>query len=113
MALGTATLVDATGHSRRACFIDALSFAGDGSYPTGGTAAFEAYVKAKLAVGAIDVVAVVGQDCGGYVPVYDKTADKLKVYYSDSNNASDGPLIEVPDTTALSGVTFHVLVLSK
>ncbi len=112
MALGTATLVDATGHSRRACFIDSLSFAGDSAYPTGGTAAFEAYVKAKLAVGAIDVVACVGQDCGGYVPCYDKTADKLKVFYSNSDSA-DGPLIEVTDTTNLSGVTFHVLVLSK
>ncbi len=111
MALGTITVgvkEHAPGHMR----MDLMSFAGDGSYPTNGTAAFQASVRAALGVGNVEVLAVIPQDCGGYVPCYDKAADKLKVYYSNSDS-SDGPLIEVPNATSLSGVTFKVMIVSR
>lgn len=43
---------------------------------------------------------------GGYIGVWDRstTAPKLMAFYGDNNNASDGPLIEVPSTTDLSAV---------
>lgn len=112
MALGAITVserVDIGGFAR----MDLLSFAGDGSYPTGGTAAFQAAVRTALGVGNLEVVGVIPQDCGGYNAIYDKAADKLKVYYGDNDNSADGPQVQVPNTTSLSGVTFRVLVLSK
>lgn len=92
---------------------DIIEFAGETSYPTGGTTLFEAYVRDLLGLGALDVVAVIPQDCGGYLPCYDPAADTLKVYYADNNNAADGPLIEVPAATNLSAVTFNVMVISR
>jgi hypothetical protein len=41
----------------------------------------------------------------GYVFAWDKANQKLVVGYADNNNASDGPLIAVPDTTDLSALT--------
>ena len=69
-------------------------------------------MRAALGKGNVSILYVVAQDCGGYVPVYDNTNDKLKVYYADNNNASDGPLIENA-TANLSGTTFKIVVLSK
>lgn len=112
MAIGTGTVAVRTGHDNRGAFIDLVSFAGDSSYPTGGTAGFEASMRAAIGRGNIDVVGVIGQDCGGYVPVYDRANDKLKVYFVNNDGASDGPMIEVAGSTDLSGVTFRVLVVS-
>jgi hypothetical protein len=58
------------------------------------------------------VLAVVGQDCGGYVPVYVPGTDALKVYESGVENAGKTPLAEVTAATNLSSVTFNVLVIS-
>lgn len=91
---------------------DEISFAGDGAYPANGTAAFQAAVRAALGKGNVTILYVVPQDCGGYVPVYDNVADKLKVYYADNNNAADGPLIENA-TANLSGTTFKLVIVSK
>ena len=110
MAIGTITVNKSVGASTPR-FEDLLSFPGDGAYPTGGTADFEGSVRAKLGDNR-EVVAVVGQDCGGYVPVYDKATDKLKVYYANNDGGADGPLIEVPNNTNLAAVTFVVLVHS-
>lgn len=111
MAIGTITVVKkALGGS--VLRMDTLQFAADGAYPTGGTAAFETAVRDALDVGSVDVLGIIPNDCGGYVPVYDQANDKLKVYYSNSD-AADGPLIEVPNTTNLSGVTFNLVVVSK
>ena len=43
----------------------------------------------------------------GYVPVWNRStsAPEAQAFYGDNNNASDGPLIEVPSTTDLSAVT--------
>lgn len=113
MALGTATVNVSAGESSKPLFFEHLSFAGDGAYPDGGTAAFEAYVQAAIgtAKGSVDLLAIVADDCGGYVPVYDRANDKLKVYYADYDAVADGALIEVPDTTNLSGTTFNLLAI--
>lgn len=113
MALGTITRTAAqSASSDKPVYFDRIAFAGDGAYPTGGTTGFDALVKAKVGDNR-DVLAVIPMDCGGYVPVYaPATTGNLKVYYGDNNNASDGPLIEVPNATDLSAVTFNLMVLS-
>ena len=108
MAIGTITV---TYRSTEAPFLDLISFAGDGAYASGGTAAFEDSVQAALSGGsARKILAVVGQDCGGYVPVYDYANDKLKVY--EQTDTATTPLIETA-TADLSGTTFKMLVISK
>lgn len=112
MAIGAITVLEKS-HAGGPLRADLISFAADGSYPTGGTAAFEASVRAALDVGAVDVLGVCPQDCGGYQVVYDRANDKLKVYQGDNDNASDAPGVQVPNTTNLAAVTFVLLVLSK
>jgi hypothetical protein len=77
---------------------------GDASYATGGYAV----VPNQFGFTRISAVIPVGTNTG-YVPVWDATNSKLKVFYGDNNNAADGPLIEVPATTDLSAVSFTVL----
>jgi len=36
---------------------------------------------------------------GGYVFYFDPATQKMLGYYADNNNASDGPLIAIPDAT--------------
>jgi hypothetical protein len=113
MSLGTMTLIDEAGIVPSApTFKDLIQFAGDGAYPSGGTAGFAALITALTKRGAgagggtVDIIEVAGQDCGGYVVTYEKATDKLKVWVVGSGA---GPLVE--NTTAnLSGVTFNVLV---
>ncbi len=111
MALGTLTQTAVTRTPLTGLHALELSFAGDGAYPAGGTAAFQAYVRAKT-LDSCEVLAVIPIGfCGGYVPVYDKANDKLMMLESD-NGGADGPLQE--STTAnLSGVTLKLLVLVK
>lgn len=110
MAIGAMTQAAGVGGSPGApTFHDVISFAGDGAYATGGTATFQTTFR-TLTGDSREILAVVGQDCGGYVPVYDKAADKLKVYEA----AADGsPLDEAANAGDLSGTTFVVLVISK
>lgn len=112
MALGTITVGTKAGVAASApLFAELISFAGDGAYGAGGTAGFKALVEAKVG-GSREILAVIGQDCGGYVPVYDKANDKLKVYEGDYDPAAVGPLKENA-TADLSAVTFNVLVISQ
>lgn len=110
MSLGTMTKSAGTGQSPGApTYHDLIAFAGDDAYATGGTAGFQDLVQALTNDGR-EVLAVVGQDCGGYVVAYDKANDKLKVYEA----AADGnPLDEAANAADLSLTTFNVLVLSK
>jgi hypothetical protein len=111
MALGTITNpagLDGPG-GPTPVFADLISFAGDGAYPAGGTAGFQASYRAATKNNR-EVLGVLPQDCGGYVPVYDKTNDKLKVY--EQTNVATSPLIETA-TADLSGTTFNLIVLSK
>lgn len=113
MALGTITVSDFAGRNNRPVCFDVLSFAGDSSYPTGGTDAFEGLLETALNYQGRKILAVVPIECGGYIPQWDAATGKLKMYYGDNNNASDGALIEVPNTTNLSAVTMKLLVISK
>lgn len=105
MALGAATVAHRVNPGDQKVYFDVISFAGDGAYPTGGTAAFEAFVIAAVGSGARDVVAIVPLDCGVYRPVYDYAANKLKVQTE--------AFAEVANTTNLSATTFRLLVISK
>lgn len=73
----------------------------DSSYVTGG----EPFTPAEVGLAYLSDF-----DCEpsttGYVPVWDRStnAPKLMAFYGDNNNASDGPLIEVPAATNLSTV---------
>ena len=110
MALGTITPGVAVGQEGSNVIIDLISFPGDGTYPSGGTPDFQAAVRAALGKGNLELLAVVPSDCGGYVPVYDKAADKLKVYEQTSTVTS--PLIQTV-TGNLAGTTFNLLVICK
>lgn len=72
----------------------------DSSYPTGGYAVAKG--DFQLSVSLHDVDVSLG---GGYVFDFDRANSKLRVWYGDNNNASDGPLIEVPNGTNLASVT--------
>lgn len=112
MALTLTTLAASAGaNPSDPVFHDRLSFAGDATYPTGGSA-FLAKFQTKCGAGR-EILAIVPGDCGGYHVAYDHSSGKLKVYYSDLNAVGDGPDIEVPNATDLSAVTFNLLVLSK
>lgn len=109
--IGTITLIHAAGAMPSApSFLDRISFLGDAAYPTGGTAGFKALFRAKAGDNRTPL-AVIVEDCGGYTATYDVTNDKLKVWYGNTD-AADGPNIEVPNATDLSGVTFKLAVLS-
>lgn len=110
MAIGTITVAAGVGQEGGPISVELMSFTGDGTYAAGGTPNFEASVRAAVGKGNLDLIAVIGQDCGGYVPVYDRTNDKLKVY--EQTDTATSPLIETA-TANLSGTTFNVLVLSK
>jgi hypothetical protein len=111
MALGTITVpasLDNPG-GPTPVQVDNISFLGDDAYAAGGTADFQALFRA-VTKNNREVLAVIGGDCGGYVPVYDKANDKLKVY--EQTNVATSPLIETA-TSDLSGTTFNLTVLSK
>ena len=108
MAIGTIT-VDEQSAGVGPIFFDRVHFAGDGSYPTNGTAGILAALQAKIGADK-NIVAVLPQDCGGYVAGYDHANDKLKVY---RQTAATSALIEVPNTTDLSGTTFNLVIVSK
>lgn len=106
MALGAITVEKNGGQKVSApTFVDRLSFAGDASYPTGGTADFEGSVRTKIGDNRT-ILGIFAEDCGAYRPVYDNATDKLKVYAT-----ADGA--EVANATNLSGTTMKVVVLSK
>jgi hypothetical protein len=104
MALGTITIVkQAAAHGP--LFHDRISFAGDGAYPTGGTAAFETTFRSKIG-SSRTIVAIIPDDCGVYLPSYDIANKKLKV-----KGIADGA--EVSNATDLSGTTFNLTVISE
>jgi hypothetical protein len=109
MALGTITRVAAkSGDSSKPVFYDRISFAGDDAYPTGGTTGFDTAIQTLLG-DAREVVAVIPEDCGPYMPAYlPDDSGTLKVY-----EGASGANAEVGDTTNLSGTTFNLMVLSK
>jgi hypothetical protein len=116
MALGTPTIVSRRNTDKGGADI-LLQFAGDGAYPAGGTAAFQAFVRTAVAAAAaaaadanvrgaqnLEVISVNSQDCGVYSATYDKAADKLKVW--DQANVENA-------TGDISGTTFNLIVQCK
>ncbi len=89
-------------------FADRISFLGEASYPTGGMLIGDGLAK-KLKSGR-EVLAIVPNDCGGYIVVWIPATKAIKVYESDID--SDQPLKEVDNATDLNSVTFNLLVLS-
>lgn len=109
MVIGVATSIDSAGYVPKApSFVDRIQFTGDTAYPTGGTAGFKASLQ-KVTKDLRTPFAVLGQDCGGYVPVYDEANDKLKVFWCAGNGA---PMSEVTNATNLGAVTFNIVVFS-
>lgn len=72
----------------------------DASYPTGG----ESFTPASVGLTQLNRLNVFPS--GPYVPAWNRStsAPLVLVYMGDNNNASDGPLIQVADTTDLSAV---------
>jgi hypothetical protein len=109
MALGTFTNNDAHGFSPTDIVgVINATIVGDGSYPTGGTASFTAYVQEKLARG-VTVVSVHGIGIGGgsgYHLSYDKVNDKLKAHAGATG-------LEVANATDLSSVSFNATIFVK
>jgi hypothetical protein len=106
MAISAFTLADSpSGGSTSNVFHDRVTFAGDDAYPTGGTAAFAALIKAQTGDNRTPIIIIAGL-CGAFLPQYDVANDKLVV-----RQLSDGA--EVANTTDLSGTTFNLVVVSK
>jgi hypothetical protein len=98
-----------------------ISFAGDGSYHTGGTHDFAVTLNTAIKTKAllqtdkniraaenITVDAVVGAGgCGQYIPLYLPTTDQL--YVRDGGSAS---LAQVAGAANLGGTTFNVVVIA-
>jgi hypothetical protein len=76
---------------------------GDSSYVTDG----ELITANQL--GLTRITALIPVANSGYIPVWDQDNSKLKVFYGDNNNTSDGPLIEIPNATNIATVTFTVI----
>jgi len=98
-----------------------MNFDGDDAYPTGGTATFQALFRAAVNAAnaalsdsnvrgdeSLEILDIIGGDCGQYVAFYDKTNDKLKVL--DGGSATRA---EVTATTDLSGTKFNITVICK
>lgn len=104
MAIGTITVVAST-YERGGQFTDTISFAGDASYPTNGTATFQtSFRTAVSATRVIDGVEGNGLN-GGYECIYDKAADKLLTVVKSSG-------VETANAVDLSGTTFKLKVRS-
>lgn len=112
MAIGTPAL--ATGGKAGAkpsapLYALRVSFAGDGSYPTGGTVDFEGTLQAAFASAGLKGLAVLGvisEICGDNKCEYDFANDKLFVRVISTG-------VEVANAVNLSGTTFNLLVLAQ
>jgi len=113
MGLGNMARLTQTGQGpQNPLFFDLVTLVGESSYAAGGSTGLQAKLRAQTGAAGRTIIAVVGQLTSGYVINYDRANGKLLVYYANAD-AADGPLIEVPDTTNLSGVTFTLLIISE
>ena len=104
MAIGAITVASDIAKAASAPLgVAELSFAGDGAYPTGGTANFQAAVRTKMGRAVTVLGCIKSGACGVYTPIYDKVNDKL--YVEDAAGA------QVANATDLSATTFKLLVL--
>ncbi len=105
MSLGTITIDNDEGRSGGPYPLTLMQFAGDDSYPAGGTPNFQQLVRDVFKIN-LEVVAVLHGECGDCIPTYDKANDKLIVrLLSTGQEAGAG--------VNLSGTIFNVVVLGK
>lgn len=82
----------------------------DSSYPTGG----EVFAIADTTYDVtLERIAHLSGTGGGYVIEWDKANQKAKLMMGDNNNAADGPLIEVADTTNIATVLVNFLAIGQ
>lgn len=88
---------------------------GDGTltYPTGGiplptTMSSYGFNKAIVAWQWID-----DANANGYVYKYDKDNNKIRIYYGDYSEASDGPLVEVSGSHAPDATDLYAMIWGK
>ena len=105
MALGALTVGGQIAASQVPTFCDRVSFLGDNSYTTGGTAGFKATLEAKLK-SKREIVAVNDQSIGTHYAVYDHANDKLMVFVRATG-------LEAANGANLSAVTFSVAVWGR
>lgn len=120
MALGTITIVSKVALPKGGMLLD-CSFAGESSYPTGGTTAVNLAAALKTALVAevaaatdknvrgfetLSVVGLIPGDCGQYVPSI--VDGKLKV-----RDGGSGTWAEVSGSANISTTTFHVQFVCK
>ena len=86
-------------------YVRLVEVAFDASYPTGG----EALTDANCGL-ADDGYYVFPFPRNGYTFQLDQSGQKLLAYWGDNNNASDGPGVQVADTTDLSALTGVLLL---
>ena len=111
MALGTLTVSsrDSAGPNDT-LFLDTVSLAGDGAYPTGGSTGLQTALQAVTKDARAIVAVIPVGACGGYVPRWDRANGKLQMFTTVDGG---GALAEVTDATDLSATTLKLLVLSK
>ena len=110
MALGTTTLITSGGADAGQINCDRITVVLDNSYPTGGYTGLADKIKGATNRNPT-IIGVVAQS-GGYAAYWDYANSKLMLFYSNSD-AADGPLIQVPDTTDVGGITLSLLVFYK
>lgn len=106
MALGTPTPAanNLKGAPSAPTFATNISFAGDDSYPAGGTLAFDAYLAANLGLTPTPI-AVISGDCGDHYCAYSPAnGGTLKVFVRSTGAEASGDL---------SAITFNLTVLWK
>lgn len=78
-----------------------------GNYVAAGEAPAMAAGGLKTSRTTPKFAAVLGK--AGYVYAWDYATGKVLVFFGDNNNASDGPLIEIPAAAYPAGVTGDVI----
>ena len=104
MALTFGT-VDRTKVQRR--YFNFATVTWDATYPAGG----EAVTASDFGLSRLDYL--VALDPAGFIVQYIPSTGKIKAFYGDYNNASDGLLIEIAvgDTAILNGIVTTFLAI--
>lgn len=93
-------------------FVDRITLDLDDSYPSGGYASFSDTIKDVLGQGSSRTLVAVQQasPAGGYILHWDRSNDKLIIYYGNNDAGADGPLIEnaTADLSLITGVELLV-----
>lgn len=105
MSLGTITQIEEVGRSGGPIILALVTIVGDDDYTTGGTVAFQDFIRAELDAD-VELLAVIQQNIGDFRAMYDKANDKLIVDVMSTG-------VEVANATDISGTTFELLIVAK